>query len=618
MAAILEREPVPLVTRQRLTPPGLDHLVRRCLAKRPDDRWDTAHDVAEELRWIRESGINAPIVTATPWSWWLWAVPAATALGGALAATLWITLLGHREQMHPAPVIRTSLGVEPAEGVGPDVLRQWTPGGGRTAFTWTPDGRSLVYVGSRHDAHQLYVRSLDRDDARPLSGTDGAIEPAVSMDGRSVAFWANGEIGKVPITGGPKEIVAAITTGPPTRIAWAMNGDIVFDTPSGIQRLSGGELRTLTQTTAGKSHILPWLLPGDRVVLYTVRQRQWTWGDEEVAALDLSSGTSKVLLHDAADARFVSSGHLVFLRRGVLFAVPFDPVSTELRGPPVAVMEGVAQALSAGNSGSVTGAGQFAVAATGALAWLPSAPITIPQASLATLNRRGQLEPLNAPTRSYAPPLRISPDGHVLAVTVRSLTKQSLCVYDITRGTLTTLTNEGEVDFPTWTPNGGRVAFQSRTAGHSMVASVKADGSGVTDLLADTPADSYFIPSSWSTTGRLLALAGDGQVRLLAVDETGKATLQPSLSTARPANSPELSPNSHWLAYTTSTQETPKSCIQSYPGPGSRVQVSAHGGYNPAWNPNGNELFFMTDATVPSDPKKRMMVVQYARSQRSR
>jgi len=121
-------------------------------------------------------------------------------------------------------------------------------------------------------------------------------------------------------------------------------------------------------TTLGEAevaHVLPWLLPRDQVLLYTVRKRGWSWGDEEVVAQTLTTGPERFLLRDAADARYVATGHLVFLRRGVLFAVPFDPERLEVTGGPVALLEGVAQALTAGNSRDVTGAGQFAVAPTG-------------------------------------------------------------------------------------------------------------------------------------------------------------------------------------------------------------------------------------------------------------
>jgi serine/threonine-protein kinase len=156
-------------------------------------------------------------------------------------------------------------------------------------------------------------------------------------------------------------------------------------------------------------------MPDGRTLLYTVRKRQWSWGDEEVVAQTLATGARRGLLKDAADARYVPTGHLVFLRRGVLFAVPFDAERLEIRGTPIAVLDTVAQALTAGNTDYVTGAGQFAIAANGALAWVPGAVVPYPGARLVTVDRRGQVSPLPAPVRSYGPAARVSPDGRRLA-----------------------------------------------------------------------------------------------------------------------------------------------------------------------------------------------------------
>ncbi len=197
-------------------------------------------------------------------------------------------------------------------------------------------------------------------------GTEGAQVPAVSPDGQWVAFWAGGAIKKAPLTGGPAMDVAAGIAACPSGLAWNAQAGLVFDGAE-LGRIwavppEGGTPKAVTTVGDGEvAHALPSLLPGGRVLLYTVRKRQWTWGDEEVIAQRLPTGDRKRLLTDAVDARYVpATGHLVFLRRGVLYAVAFDAERLEVRGAPVAVFDGVAQALTAGNSIHITGAGQFA------------------------------------------------------------------------------------------------------------------------------------------------------------------------------------------------------------------------------------------------------------------
>ena len=349
VGAILEREPVSLATRLPLTPLPLDRLVRQCLAKSPEDRWDTAHDVVAELKWIRGTAATTPAVKRTPV--WQRAVWLGTGVVVGVIATLLVAALTGKGALPPVPaVIRTSLDVQ-SPNRAPVGEPSWTVGGSRTAFAWTPDGNNLVFVGRKGDSTQLYVRSLDRDQARPLAGTDGAIAPAVSADGQWVAFWADGDIKKVPLAGGPGQLLESDPDQVPTRLTWSASNDLFYDSPTGIRQLGPAGGRNLTRLEgSGPSHTLASLLPGDRVVLYTVRKRQWTWGDEQIVAYEMATGQTKVLVHDAADARYVPSGHLLFLRRGTLFAVPFDPVRVEVRGTPVAVLDGVAQALSAGNS----------------------------------------------------------------------------------------------------------------------------------------------------------------------------------------------------------------------------------------------------------------------------
>jgi serine/threonine-protein kinase len=606
---ILQRDPVPMATLQPLTPPALERLVRRCLAKLPEDRWDTAHDVAEELRWIGQaSGQPAPrMAGAGSRRLWLWLSGGATAL--AAASALVGGLVGRRLNAPAVPlVVRSLLTVRPAEELN---AGGWvaglvpTPGGSRTALAWAPDGRSLVFVGRHGGVQRLYVRALDAEEARALERTEGAQVPTVSPDGRWVVFWAGGAIRSVPLAGGPAATMVGGLPTVPTGIACGGEGRLYYDAAEGVIWSAQPERAPLALTKRLDdeiSHGLPCLLPGGRALLFTVRHRGRTWGDEEVVAHVFATGERKALLRDAADARYVPPGYLVFLRRGVLHAVGFDPERLEVRGTSVPVLDGVVQALTAGHSADVTGAGQFAVAATGTLATLRGAVAPPPDAQLVAVDRQGRVTPLAAPTRSFAPTLSLSPDGRLLAVPIRTLTEHALWLYDRERGTLSKLAPGGESAWPRWTPDGGRVVFAWLDKGVQQLAWQRVDGASAPQVLARDAGS----PSSWSPDGQHLALVEGSDIGMASV-ENGRATVEPLTRTPDSERWPEFSPDGRWLAYGSNASGRSEVYVQPYPGPGPRQQVSLEGGESPAWSPTGRELFFLSLAD--SEAKGQMMAV---------
>jgi serine/threonine-protein kinase len=614
---IMNAEPAGLATLQPLTPLALERVVKKCLAKHPDDRWDTAHDVADELRWIAQtSGASSPATTGVqprrrraP----RMALLVAGVLAGAMigAGVMWLL----RPIQARSTVVRSTLEVLPAEvlnagGVGLTDIP--TPGGSRTALTWTPDGQVLVFVGRRGGVQQLYVRRLDADEARPLAGTEGAQVPAVSPDGQWVAFWAARVIRKVPLGGGPVTEMASGIATPPRGMAWDARGRVLFGGDDGRIWQVPAEGKPSPVTTSGPadpSHCLPWPLPGGRTLLYTVRNRSTTWGDEQIVAQSLDSGTRKVLLNDAVDARYVLTGHLVFLRRGQLWAVPFDTERVEVTGKPAVVLDAVAQALAGGRGSDITGAGQFALASTGTLAWLPGPVAPVRESGLATVDRSGHVSPLPAPLRDYNADVRLSPDGRRLAVTIQTLTELGLWLYDLGRGALTPLARGGEVFSPRWSPDGQRLVFDWFKDGQWSLAEQPADGTAPPRVL--TP--DYGSPSSFAPDGRQLAVVDDGDVLIvtLVVPATRAQAL---FQTPQHESSPEISPDGRWLAYVSDVSGRREVYVQPYPGTGPSQQVSIDGGLSPAWHPSGKELFFVSlpDMSLP-DPavQQKMLAVEF-------
>ncbi len=607
VASILEREPVPLQVRQPLTPPALERLVERCLAKSPDDRWDTAHDVADELLWIAQADLAPSPREAGSGGWKRVLGALGVVVAGATAGALAERAL-RAPAAPPHAVVRSFLDVSPAEEVTTSgTSRVWlpTPGGARTALAWTPDGRALVFVGQRDGTRSLYVRELDRDEARPVPGTDGARALAVSPDGKWAAFWADGALKKVSLGGGPVALLAEGVPYPPSGIACGASGDIYYNaTDLAIWRASAALAPTVAtrRLEAEVSHGLPVLLPGEQALLYTVRRREWTWGDEEIVAQVLATGERKVILRDAVDGRYLPSGHLVFLRRGTLFAVGFDPVRLEVRGSPIALLDRVAQALTGSSTADITGPGQFSVAPTGALAYLEGKVAPYPDTALVAVDRSGRVSPLAAPVRSYSLALAASPDGRHLAVSIHGLTERPLWLVDVARGTLSRLTPEGEATSAQWTPDGQRVAFAWLNAGRQQLAWQRSDGTTPPEVLVRDEGR----PSSWSPDGRQLAFVKSDDIWVADVRDSGSSARSITRTSHREWW-PELSPDGRWLAYGSDVSGRFEVYVQPWPGPGPAEQVSTEGGESPAWNPAGREIIFLG----PPDPagQRRVMAV---------
>jgi len=601
ITAIMGAEPPALATLQPLMPSAVDRLVRKCLAKDPEARWQTATDLADELRWIREGSAGAAGTAVRPPRERVpRLVAGALAVAAVSVALTWLLLPS-------ASLARPALAVSPAEELNTGGWSSpWLPtrGGSRTALTWTPDGRSLVFVGRRAGVQQLYVRPLDAAEARPLPGTEDAQVPAVSADGRWVAFWAGGSIKQVPLSSGPATTLASGIKIPPPSMVWDARGNLYYGWGRIRKLAADGAQTAVTPDVAGETHLLPWPLPGDRALLYTVRTSQSKWGDEEVMAHLFHNGDRKPVLKDAADARYVpATGHLAFLRRGQLFALPFDAERLEKRGPEVLLLDPVAQALVSGNTLDQTGAGQFAIASSGWLAWIPgaSADKLSRESSLVVVDRRGQPSALSMHARDYGSGVRVSPDKRHLAVTIQSLTEAGVWLQELGSERLTLRARGTEVSWPIWWPGTQDLVFAWRKGPVSFLARLSAEESEPQVLSAGGGS-----PSSFSPDGDCLAVLRGGDIWILTLQDgkvVGEAPFQTTPYTER---WPEFSPDGRWLAYGSDRTGAGRFevYLRPYPGPGREELVSIDGGMSPAWSPDGPELFF-----VGGQAGKRSMMV---------
>jgi eukaryotic-like serine/threonine-protein kinase len=606
ISAIMSSDPPPMSSLQPMTPPALDRVVKKCLAKEPEKRWQAASDVCDELKWIAESGAQSASQMSVP-------VKGIRALGrrpimvglgalllGAVIASLAIWNLRPAPTPPPRPVSRFTITLPPGQQLagldnGP-------------AVAVSPDGTHLAYVARQGGTQQLYLRAMDSLETRPIPDTEGAINPFFSPDGQWLGFFAGGKLRKVLVSGG-----AGLTLGDavePHGASWSSQSTIAFAplSASVLQQVSdaGGALQPLTHLDKGESsQRWPEFLPDGKAVLFAVGPSAADFTNARVAVQSLVAGGRRNMIQGTGP-HYATSGHLVYAQGGSLMAVSFDSQRLTATGAAVPVVESVVQS-------SVSGAAQYSFSVTGSLVYVPGG-VQSAQSRLVWVSRNGAEQPVAAPAHTYLGP-RLSPDGRRIAVTITEQESQTW-LYDLPRETLTRLTLERNNNlFPAWTPDGKRIAFQSNKEGPLNIFWQLADGSGGLERL--TTSEYTHVPLSWSPDGQLLAFlevnpttgndiwvlrvgdpsAGSGQVR--------KA--QPFLRTPFNESVPRFSPDGHWLAYISDESGRYEVYVQPYPGPGGKWQISTEGGTEPAWNPNGRELFYrsgdkMMAADVAAQP----------------
>ena len=602
IAAILEHEPPPLATLQPLTPPGLDRLVRICLAKDPYARWQSAGDLARELAWMADAPRATPAgADARPSS--RRGAGASTALTLAAGALLGLSI-GYAvarwmpSQPRSSAVARSLITTSPAEQLralpGDQTLASGHPS--RPTFALSPDGQTLVFSGVQGTRQQLFVRPLAQLEATALPGTDGGMSPFFSPDGAWIGFWADGALKKIPLTGGAATTLCAtsITFG----ASWGSTDVVVFSRDSGgLWKVPAGGGTPVAvsapDTAAGEvSHRLPQLLPGDEAVMFTVTRRALpAWDDTQVVVQPLNGGPRNLLVEGAADARYVRTGHIVYMRRGTLMAAPIDVGQRRITGSSVAVVPDVMQSANMPNTTLDSGAGQFSVSASGTLAYVKGGVFIFPDRLLVWVDRNGRIEPLAAAPRAYNYP-RLSPDGKRIAVSTQG--DRNVWMYDVARGATSRIATEGRNMAPAWTPDGQRVTFGSSPGGQENLFWTLADGSGTPERL--TTSAQIHRASSWSPDGRVLAfVAGD------VISQNGRDIMFLEAGKERPFAAsrfdelyPEFSPDGKWFAFTSNESGRSEVYVTPYPGPGPRVPVSARGGHSSAWTRSGRELVYLT------------------------
>jgi Tol biopolymer transport system component len=591
-SAVLEKDPEPISTLRPLTPPALDRAVRRCLAKDPEDRWQTARDLLLELKWIAEGGSQAgvpvPLVSHRKMRERLaWA---AAALFALIAIAFAIGFVLHTPKPPQPMRLSAEIGADasPVTGFGPGAIL--SPEGNRLAF---------VAVGS-DQKRRIYVRSLDQLQATVLSGTENARNHFFSPDGQWLGFFADGKLKKISVQGGA---AATLCDAPDDRGgSWGEDGTIVF-TPSFGAPLSkvssaGGTpqlMPPLDMQLGELTHRWPQMLPGGKSVLFTSSTLTGFYEDADIVLYSMASGQRKTLYHGGFHARYLPTGHLVYMHEGTLFAVPFDLKRQEVTGQPAPILDGIV-------TNTATGGAQFSFSDSGNLVYVAGSNV-VTNVSVYWMDRQGKFVPLRKIPGAYVSPA-ISPDGKRLALQIRDGKRADIWVNEWEHDTLTRLTFGGERNAsPVWTPDGQRITYSSlEKRGVTTLYWKRADGAGDAQHLTESKNSKY--PGSWRPDGKVLAFTQlnpitSSDIMMLPIEgneKSGWKTGEPKPFLDGPfnENDPAFSPDGRWLAYSSDESGNSEVYVRPFPGPGGKWQVSNGGGLLPRWSRRSKEFFYRT------------------------
>jgi serine/threonine protein kinase len=598
-SAILEKEPLPITALKPMTPPALDHVIRRCLAKEQQKRWQNAADLSCELQWIAEGSSQTGASALQPPShklreriaWTMASLLAVVAIAFAVA-------FGSKSFSSKSPstrmrVVRFDIPLTPFESSAFSFLTL------DRGVTISADGNRIVFRVPGQSGNQLFLRNLNASQSATIPGTENSVYPFFSPDGQSTGFFAGGKLKRVALGGGaPANVCDAQNLQ--SSAAWADDGKIYFSSGAWANRSTSGLWRVPADggtperigapVTDVVAEMTPIVLPGSDAILEGIWDGKGfdTW---RIDAVRVATGERRTVLRNAYSPRFLSSGFLVFVRDANLFAVAFDPKRLEIHGNPVSVLEGVLSALPYGIA-------QYDISSNGDLVFVGTGSKGL-QNHLVWRELDGKAHEIPLPPNFYQAP-RISPDGREVAVTVRN-PDPDIWVFNIERGTLRRVSfAPGEDEVPAWSPDGKRLAYASNS--RHQFSWVPADGSAEEERLA--PVESHVHIGSWSRDGKLLVYESFGkttnrEIWVLPID--GDRKPYPYLQTNFDSRSPVLSPDGHWLAYQSDESGQPEIYVQKFPGPGGKIQISTEGGTSPVWGKNGLELFYRN--------KEKQMVV---------
>ena len=581
IAAIVASQPKPVHELQPLTPAAFEHVISKCLAKDPEDRWQTAHDIATELEWIME-GLgreDAPSrIRAMPW------MLATAGLAVALAVAIGAYVLARRSNVEPRMSVAIAMPPRIADYYNHAAL--------------SPDGNSVALVAYKNNARSLWVRKLDETEPHALAGTEGAVQPFWSPDGKSIGFFADGKLKRIPATGGPTLVIsdrASWANG----ATWNADGVIVFNggAVDPLMRVdaNGGKAQPLTKLgPRDEAHRWPQFLPdGDHIVFLVDASKT---EDHHIQVVSLRDGSVRELMQGVTNAIY-SDGNLLYTRAGSLMAQPFDPKKLAFTGDARLIAENVETTWQNHRR-------EF-TAARGRLIYRGASP----DSQLTWVDRTGRSIGKVGEARHFGV-FQIAPDQKHIAVEQLDPDGRGddLWLIDPDHGQTTRFTFDPASDLePIWSGDGKRVAFLSMRGGGDVYV---AETANPTNLTRVTKVGSTSMgPTSWSSDGE--ALFVDIQPPNHSepdIDVFSFATqqLKPFIATSFAEYSGTISPDGSMFAWVSEESGHPEVYVARYPTLAERRQVSSGGAVGPRWRADGHELFFVSlgQQLMAVDPTK--------------
>ena len=576
------------------TPAAVRVLVARCLERDPKRR---LRDIGEARMTLESpaafastpSGVALPPATLAPQTRRFGAMHVVAA--GLLVALIALSWLWWRSSSAATGAVTRMAATLP-----PDVSFNLAL---YPVVTISRDGSKIAIVANRKGVANIYLRLVNEFDPRLIPGTDGATTPFFSPDGAWIGFFAEGKLKKVSSAGGPV-IALADVAGDSRGAVWTDLETIVYTpgpaTPIFQVPAAGGTpspVSTIDEARHERTHRWPSILPDSKTVLFTVGSVEHPddYDDATIEAIRLDTGARHLVLKGGRAARYVSSGHLLFLRGKVLYAVGFDAKTASVHGIPVPVIDGI--------SGDVTtGSAHYAVSENGTIAFVPGDP-TGGVRQLVWVDLQGKSTLIDVPPAYYADP-HVSPDGRRVAVSITvGASRRDIHVIDTVRATMSRLTfDDFENRTPIWSHDGQRLVYVAfdRARNVSVIMTKSADGSGEARAICEVAGQAY--AEDLTRDGSELLFSANpstarGKFEIFRLALTNGA--KPARVVASPTgdvNTSAVSPDGNWLAYNAIESGQSQVYVQSLATGGSRSQISSAGGSQPHWSPDGRALYY--------------------------
>ena len=579
IAAIMSTEPPPIPALEA-GHPLINHVMRRCLEKDRERRWQNIGDVVSELRWAAAHPIAvtaAPLVTRKKLS-----ASGKLALIATAAVTTLLLFAGLRalRQSDPAgtPALRLEISTAPTDD---------------TTLALSADGRRIAFVANQKRRPVLWVRALDGAESRVLPGTDGASFPFWSPDGKSLGFFADGKVKRIDVDGGQPIVLANAPNG--RGGAWNSDGVILFapSVSDPIMRVpaSGGKAEAVTEAgpASGPDHRWPQFLPGGKQFLYSSTLGTPETNGIYVASLD-KTPPRRIL--DSGIGRFAPPDRLLTVADGALRAYRFDP-ATGVKGEAVVVAQGLA-------------AGTASVAASdgGMLAYRSGTP---QRRQLIWVDRAGRvLREIGEPETGYLGSPELSPDEHSVAVFSPRSGDNDIWVIELARGLARRVTEGPPADaHPVWDPDGDHVAFVSSRLGRRGPLRQSLTSGKLEPLFPDIDRGAAL---SWSRDRRYVLLRREGvagPAELVAMATSSDEPRVVPIPQSQNSTEGQFSPDGKWVASVADESGRPEVFVQSFPDGQMRTQVSTGGGTQGRWSADGREIFYLA-------PDRKLMAVSIA------